>query len=62
MPTPMTVSTIEAAETIGVNIATVRRLIDNGYLERVPGIRNIRITRASLNTYLDAATNQIVKG
>jgi excisionase family DNA binding protein len=42
----------EAADYLSLSVATVRRLIKRGLLQRLPGVRHIVITRADCDRFL----------
>jgi excisionase family DNA binding protein len=48
----------EAAQALGVSLSTLKKLIDEGYLEvsRPPGMRRIFIKGSSVLTMLDRTT------
>lgn len=53
---PLTYSVKETAAILGVSSVTVYRLLQRGTLTALPGLRTKRITRQSLQRYLDAAS------
>ena len=48
----LAVSVKDVAQSLGVHANTVRNLVRRGQLRTLPGLRSLRITTASLNSYV----------
>lgn len=48
-----TLTSTQAAAVLGIEAQTLRRLVKEGYIRSLPGIKAIRIPRSALDDYIN---------